>query len=148
MWYMLPTKVAEATSRNKHRRSLDGFFFVWEGYWRSFWNRRQADGARSTTAIPKHWFINSVWILCAVHFGNGEGIQTTCLQWAKCCFVVNYQSRKRFFPLGKVHAPPLSSCFCCGNKRKGAWAQMTKQGESDEQGLRLLTERCSLILLN
>lgn len=28
MWYMLPVKMVEATSRNKHKRSLDGFFHV------------------------------------------------------------------------------------------------------------------------
>lgn len=43
--------------------------------------------------------------LCTMHLGNGERIQATCLEWAKC-FVVNYQSYKRLFPTGKVRTSP------------------------------------------
>lgn len=75
-------------------------------------------------------------MLCTMHFGNGETIQTTCLEWAKC-FVVNYQSCKQLFPTGKVHTPPCPICLpASAVERKGSWAQTTKQEESDEQRLR------------
>lgn len=40
-------------------------FFVWEGYWKSFWNRRQADGARSTIVIPKAMIYKQCLKRCA-----------------------------------------------------------------------------------
>lgn len=140
MRYMSPVKVVEATSRNKHKRSLDGFFCVCvRRLLKVFLKQKAGRWGQKCYCDPQAMIYKQSEMLCTVHFSNGDRIQTTCLEWAKCCFVVNYESCKRFFPTGKVHAPPHPICLPAS-----AWKQKKRSLGSNGKTRRVGWARTSV----